>query len=60
MIITTTVIITTMTTKEWDDKSQIRNMETDKFVPTFLISELSLPAYFCYHNHHRHHHYHHF
>ena len=59
MIIGTTVTIRTMTTKESHDKSQIRSMGTDKFVPRFLISDLSLPTYFHYHNH-QHHHYHHF
>ena len=28
-----------------DDKSQIRSMGTDKIAPTFLISNLSPPAY---------------
>ena len=36
MIIATTVTLT-MTTKESCNKSQIRNMVTDKFVPTFLF-----------------------
>ena len=59
MITATTVAITTMTTKESDDKSQIRSMGTDKIVPTFLISDSSPLTYFHYHNHY-HHHCHHF
>ena len=59
MMIATTVAIITTTAKESDDKSQIRSIGTDKFVPTFLISAFSLPTYFHYHNHH-HYHYHHF
>ena len=58
MIIATTVTITIMTIKESDGKSQIRRMGTDKFVPTFLISNLSSPTYFYYHNHCHHHYYH--
>ena len=56
MIIAITVT-TTMATEESDDKSQIRSMGTDKFVPTFLISDSSPPIYFHYHHHHHHHHY---
>ena len=52
MIIATTV--TTVTTKESDDKSQIRSKGTNKFVPTFLIPNSSPPAYFHYHHHHHH------
>ena len=54
MIIARTAAVTTMTTKESYDKSQIRSMGTDK-----EISDLSPPTYLHYHNHH-HHHYHHF
>ena len=59
MVIAATVGITTMATNESDDKSQIRSMGTDKFVPTFLISELSPTTHFHCFNYH-HHHYHHF
>ena len=54
MIIATKVAITTMTTKESDDKSQIRSMGTDD-----QVSDLSPSTYLHYHNHH-HHQYHHF
>ena len=51
IIVATVVSITTMTTKESDDKSQIRSVGTNKFVPTFLISGSSSPTYFNYHYH---------
>ena len=44
MIIATTIEITTMTTKESDGKSQIKSIGTDKFFPTFLISDLPSPT----------------
>ena len=62
-IIATTVTITTMKTKESDDKSQIKSMGTDKFIPAFLISDLSPPTYLHHHHiyhHHHHHHHHHY
>ena len=60
MIVTNnSVMITTITAKESDDKSQIRSMGTDKFAPTLVISGLLPPTYFHYHNH-PHHHYDHF
>ena len=45
-MITGTTVAITKTTKESDDKSQIRSMGTDKINPAFLISDPSPQAYF--------------
>ena len=51
----TTVTLTTMATKESDDKSQIRSIGTDEPVTKFLISDSLPPAYSHYHHHYHHH-----